>query len=174
VSPIAVNRLLSYIETGGEGAIVRPWVWIAWIFIGPATNSITTEWYLYIFAVVLVRAEAIITQLVFEHALRIRMKAETDSESRSGSSTVVASRAHTPSPEREEGTSHESTASSGEERSSENTKATADKAARKGKADQPMEPPKAKNDNLIGLINNLVSTDLGNITDAQDFLYAGL
>lgn len=25
ISPISVNRLLKYIETGGEEAIVRPW-----------------------------------------------------------------------------------------------------------------------------------------------------
>jgi hypothetical protein len=174
VGPIGVNRLLSYIETSGEGAVVRPWVWIAWIFIGPATNTIATEWYLYIATVIMVRSEAIITQLVFEHALRIRMKAETDPASLSHSSTVVASPAHTPAPEQVEGSSQESTARSEEEGSSENAEATPDKATQKGKADQPAQPPKDKNDNLVGLINNLATTDLGNITDAQDFLFAGL
>lgn len=26
---------LSYLETGGEGAVVQPWVWIVWLLIGP-------------------------------------------------------------------------------------------------------------------------------------------
>lgn len=34
-SPLGVNRLLNYLETKGEGAVVRPWVWILWIGLGP-------------------------------------------------------------------------------------------------------------------------------------------
>lgn len=38
----------SYFEQDGENALVRPWVWIALIAIGPITYSITLEWYRYL------------------------------------------------------------------------------------------------------------------------------
>jgi hypothetical protein len=34
-SVIGVNRLLGYLEADGEGAIVKPWVWILMIGVGP-------------------------------------------------------------------------------------------------------------------------------------------
>jgi hypothetical protein len=34
-SVLGVNRLLTYLETKGEGAIIKPWVWILWIGLGP-------------------------------------------------------------------------------------------------------------------------------------------
>jgi len=38
----------SYLETGGKDAVVRPWVWIAWFFVGPAIGSIAFQWYIFI------------------------------------------------------------------------------------------------------------------------------
>lgn len=37
-----------YLETRGEGAVVRPWVWIAYLFLGPALGTIAFQWYIYI------------------------------------------------------------------------------------------------------------------------------
>lgn len=68
----------------------------------------------------IVHAQAIITQLVFEHSLRIRMKAE-----------VPESSASTP------------------------------------------DKPVINTNNLVGKINNLVSTDLQNITEARNILLIG-
>jgi hypothetical protein len=48
-SPVGTNRLLRYIEHGGEGAVVRPWVWIALIALaplvqcGPSSCPLTTS-----------------------------------------------------------------------------------------------------------------------------------
>ncbi|KAG1749648.1 uncharacterized protein EDB91DRAFT_1334077 [Suillus paluster] len=75
-APVGINQLLLYVETKGEGAVVRPWVWISWLFFGPLVGSFAWQWYIYIATRTLVRTEGILTQLVFEHALRIRMKAE--------------------------------------------------------------------------------------------------
>lgn len=33
-SPIGVNKLLKYIESGGDGAVAKPWVWIVLITLG--------------------------------------------------------------------------------------------------------------------------------------------
>jgi hypothetical protein len=149
VSPFGLNQLLKYIETNGQGAVVRPWVWIAALFVGPTLSSLANEYYLHITGKTIIRAEAIITQLVFEHALRIRMKSETDAAvSRRGDRNQSAEDpANVPVVE------STSTQKPGRFR---------------------FEETRLKSKNLIGLINNLVTTDLGNITDARDFLYAGL
>ncbi|KAI0031196.1 hypothetical protein K488DRAFT_79193 [Vararia minispora EC-137] len=79
LAPIGINRLLSYIETNGEGAMVRPWVWISMLFLSPFLSALFFQWYIFITTSSLVRCQAIVTQLVFEHALRIRVKAEVGS-----------------------------------------------------------------------------------------------
>ena len=35
IAPVGLNRLLHYLETGGSGAVVRPWVRVLWLFVGP-------------------------------------------------------------------------------------------------------------------------------------------
>lgn len=39
--------LFSYLETGGEDATIRPWVWISWLFLGPVIGSLVFERYNY-------------------------------------------------------------------------------------------------------------------------------
>ncbi|KAF7377593.1 p-loop containing nucleoside triphosphate hydrolase protein [Mycena sanguinolenta] len=117
LSPVGVNRLLNYMETNGKDATYRPWVWVLWIFLGPTLRSMCNHWYVFIVTRTLVRLEAIITQLIFEHALRIRFKSETSMDiNQSSGSTARGSR------------------------------------------------------NLVGKLNNLVTSDLQNITDAKDFM----
>ncbi|KAH9829694.1 uncharacterized protein C8Q71DRAFT_789576 [Rhodofomes roseus] len=75
-NPLSIKNLLSYIEDGGEGALVRPWVWVLCLFLGPALETVSISFY-YLYSMrLLVRMEAMITQLVFEHSLRMRVKAE--------------------------------------------------------------------------------------------------
>ena len=137
-----LRMICSFLESGGDEAIVRPWAWIIWIGVGPVVDTLCHE--LYSFLVVssrrfyinlshisltfrttqtgvLARVEAIITSLVFDHALRIRLKSETI-ESNS----------------------------------------TADGA--------PAVEPKTSNANFVGKINNLVTSDLANISGGNDFL----
>ena len=135
----------------------------------------------------LVRTEGIITQLVFNHALRIRMKAET---TESPAASRVTTAAHTPDnasiAEEEDSAGHGSP--SGSNASEEETVrasviSTASTAATK-KATEPaakksQDPPVASvepaaaSGNLIGKINNLVTTDLNNLVDGRDFLFIG-
>lgn len=37
--------IFSYVQNNGERAIIRPWVWIALLFIGPLLTSIVTQCY---------------------------------------------------------------------------------------------------------------------------------
>ncbi|KAJ7667031.1 hypothetical protein B0H17DRAFT_1210523 [Mycena rosella] len=195
-SPIAMNRLLQYIETRDEvAAVVRPWVWILLIFLGPIFGSLGFQWYIFINTRTLVRTEAIITQLVFAHrqvrrapsciqadppSLRIRMKAETTANASDASSpTVEAPTLEPVSHEASDPGSTSETAtpksSQSEDESTTMQASTASiKSASTGK--EPAKPSTSKEDatkskgSLVGKINNLVTTDLGNIVDSRDFL----
>lgn len=46
-SPIGINQLLKFLENG-DGAVVKPWVWISWLFIAPIVGSIGMQWYIFI------------------------------------------------------------------------------------------------------------------------------
>ncbi|KAJ7233850.1 P-loop containing nucleoside triphosphate hydrolase protein [Mycena haematopus] len=116
LSPVGVNRLLNYMETNGKDATYRPWIWILWIFLGPTLRSVCNHWYVFITRA-LVRLEAIITQLVFEHALRIRFKSEASIDASKSAGTTSRG-----------------------------------------------------NNHLIGKLNNLVTSDLQNITEAKDLM----
>ena len=129
----------------------------------------------------IVRVNAIITQLVFEHALRIRVKAET-------SSSPAATPAATPEGRSEATTPDSGSAieinivSEGAGRGSEGaqseqstTLASSLQGKRKGEAPR-SDSGKEDGDepggssNLVGMMNNLVSTDLENLVDGRDFL----
>ncbi|KAJ7264124.1 P-loop containing nucleoside triphosphate hydrolase protein [Mycena haematopus] len=140
--PYAMNQLLLYIERREQGAdvVVRPWVWIGLIFFGPIVASLGFQTYNFINTRSLVQAESILTQLVFSHSLRIRMKAETTHDNPGDSATVQSS---SPSI------------------NSNPSKQPLLKLAQKGKKSEA---------SLVGKINNLVTTDLGNIVDSRDFL----
>jgi hypothetical protein len=181
--PLGINRLLTYIETNGEGAIVRPWVWISWLFIGPLVGSAAMQWYIFINTGTLVRIECIITQLVFEHSLRIRMKEEAPAtpERVSEVTTAVATPEQEADANLGEGNiSHGATVGPTPSTStSPSAQPKAKDKAKKGTSVAPSITPsttasakdKDKQGNLVGKINNFISTDLGNITGARDFLF---
>ncbi|KAG8914835.1 hypothetical protein FRC00_010530 [Tulasnella sp. 408] len=178
ISPIVLNKLLYHIETGGEGAIYKPWVWIAGLFLAPVLGSLAFQSYLFITTRLLIRAEALITQLVFEHSLKIRVKSETgtgNSNTASLAATAVGSR------EASVHVHEHPTEESGTPVVGESGQAS---SSRKGKAPSvvPSEPssaagtrkkedPSQKDKNLVGKITNLISVDLGNIVEARDFLF---
>jgi hypothetical protein len=129
-----------------------------------------------------VHTEGILTQLVFEHALRIRMKAELpDDGKKSGESTAPS----TPDSASVAGSStaaaDESTDGSGDETLQASAETISISSTKKGKQksqdikEEPDSLPKnhSSADNLVGKINNLVTTDLSNITDGRDFLMIG-
>lgn len=135
----------------------------------------------------LVRAEGILTQLIFAHALRIRMKAELpESTGNTAPSTAVPSPDSASVSEQPISTeTSESSTGSGDETlaqsisssvksASKSTKKDKQKPKDKEAADPKTTPAKESSaDNLVGKINNLVTTDLNNITEARDFLMFG-
>ncbi|KAJ7497652.1 hypothetical protein FB451DRAFT_240230 [Mycena latifolia] len=92
VSPIGLNRLLHYLENPNEEAFMKPWFWILLMFLGPIMSSLAFQWYIFISTHIMAQTTAIITQLVFEHALRIRVKAETGEKGKADPSAKVLSK----------------------------------------------------------------------------------
>ncbi|EIW62518.1 multidrug resistance-associated ABC transporter [Trametes versicolor FP-101664 SS1] len=120
--PIATQGVLSYLEKGHAQSVVRPWAWVMLMFVGPTVSTICEEWYNWTMNRLSIRTEAIVTELLFQHALRIRMKSETSTDS--------------------EGTPSDGAAA----------------------ADAPAQP---KSDVLVGKLNNLITSDLANITEGN-------
>lgn len=206
-SPIGINQLLQYLESNGEKTNVKPWVWISWLFLAPFLGSIAFQWYIFIAVCVcstlqifdanallfktrtLVRTEGILTQLIFSHSLRIRMKAELpEGTANSSSSTAVQTPDNSSVAEQPVGAeASESSGGSGDETLAQSSSASVKSAKGKSKAKDASEsttatkvaPPEKKKkdasaDNLVGKINNLVTTDLNNITEARDFLFISM
>ena len=185
----------SYLETKGEGSVVRPWVWVTYLFLGPAIDTMAFQWYLFISVSdwgyllcqvphastllqtgTIVRVTAIVTQLVFEHALRIRMKAETSS-SQAPTPTATpegSSEATTPDSGSAVEINIASEDAGGEEIQSEHSTTAASSIKGKQKAGVPGGKEdgaeSGRSTNLVGKMNNLVSTDLENLVDGRDFL----
>ncbi|KAF9013105.1 hypothetical protein BDQ17DRAFT_1342742 [Cyathus striatus] len=133
-APIGINRVLSYLEFGPGSSTIRPWFWVIWIFVGPMAFSISRQSYIFMNTRVIVRIESLVTQLVFEHSLRIRVKAET-----SGAELAT------------DASQSEDTGTQGE----------VQQVAKK-------EVPRT--DNLVGKLNNLVTSDMSSLYGAKDFL----
>ncbi|KAH7102271.1 ATP-binding cassette transporter [Auriculariales sp. MPI-PUGE-AT-0066] len=180
LAPIGVNRLLAYIETGGRDATVRPWVWIVWLAAGPLLGSIAMQWYIFVATRLLVRVESFLTELVFEHSLRIRMKEEapattpTSTPTASETATVVDSDEEPDSPDGSDpatvvGSEGATSRSGAKGKKPIPPSRTASVASTKGPS--PVKKDESKEANLVGKINNLVTSDLNNITEARDFLF---
>ncbi|SRR5216684_3713 len=125
----------------------------------------------------LVRVSAIVTQLVFEHALRIRVKAESPSSTRTTPAVTPETRSEMPTPDNvsvADDNAPETASGSGEE-NGQSTTSLGIKGKQKEEfpsgliSDDDSEDP-GKASNLVGKMNNLVSTDLENIVEGRDFL----
>ncbi|KAK7466190.1 hypothetical protein VKT23_004914 [Stygiomarasmius scandens] len=205
-TPIAVKQLLQYVEMKGVGVPTKPWVWIIWLFLGPTIDSLSFEWYIFVATRALVRTEAILTQLVFEHALRIRMKSETNDQSKDKDKQTPTepTTPRTPTPvsvsqtdsdsENDNATVQaEDTDTQGDGSSTivatsrePSDGSSSSRSIKKGKQAPPPPPAtptptpapataaaddekKSKAANLVGRMNNLVTSDLQSIVDARDF-----
>ncbi|KAH9059060.1 hypothetical protein EDB87DRAFT_1675205 [Lactarius vividus] len=181
MAPLGMNQLLRYLETRGEGAVVRPWVWVTFLFLGPALGTIVFQWCIFIGTGAIVRVTAIVTQLVFEHALRIRVKAETSSSP--SSSPDATSEVHSEASTLDSGSvveinivSEEAGGSSEETRSEQSTTTVSSMKGKRKEVAPGFGSGRVDGDgqgdssNLVGKMNNLASTDLENLVDGRDFL----
>ncbi|EEB90393.1 hypothetical protein MPER_11408, partial [Moniliophthora perniciosa FA553] len=141
--PLSVNQLLRYLENGRQGTFMRPWFWIAMIFVA-------VERYMFLALRSLARINSILTQMIFAHALRIRMKAEAPSIPKTPPSAVAAE----PGGEVEV----DQDPVQAEYQEEVHTAAAQAPEAEEGSA-------------LTGKINNLVTTDVNNILNGPYLPY---
>ncbi|EJU03269.1 hypothetical protein DACRYDRAFT_106434 [Dacryopinax primogenitus] len=196
LGPIGINRLLTYMEHDGEGATMRPWVWILFMFLAPTLNTLAFNLYIFTSTRMTVQAENVLTQIIFEHALRVRLTDESiisaSPAPTPGTSTPGAPEdgaetpaAHAPSAsgtetatlvdterDAEEGSSTPPSAPPAAPASTNGTDKGKDKDPGKDKPDAaaPSAPPNTAT-HLSAKINNIFGTDIGNLIDGRDFLF---
>jgi len=127
-----------------------------------------------------VRVSAIITQLVFEHALRIRVKAETTSSPRATPAVTPEAHSEATTPDNVSiadnigpGTTGESGEENGRSTTSSSIKGKQKEEFPTSLASDDDNDDPGKASNLVGKMNNLVSSDLENIIEGRDFLLLG-
>ncbi|KAJ3556484.1 hypothetical protein NM688_g2007 [Phlebia brevispora] len=177
--PIGIYRLLNYLTDEGGEDIVRPWVWIAWLLLGPVLGAIAVQWYIFVATRMLVQSQALITQLVFNHALRVRVKAEATTSPTPSTASSVATTPDTDSVTGESDSPDSSSSDSEDETAASETTSTT--RVSRGLSSHP-ESVSGDQDtaestgggNFVGKLNNLITTDLNNLTDGRDFLFVVL
>jgi hypothetical protein len=127
----------------------------------------------------LVRTTGIVTQLVFEHALRIRVKAETSISPAATPTVTPEGRSEATTPDSgsavEINIVPDGAGGGSQEAPSEHSTSTATSGKRKeesSRSDSGKEDgdDKGASSNLVGKMNNLVSTDLENLVSGRDIL----
>ncbi|EED77418.1 predicted protein [Postia placenta Mad-698-R] len=188
--PIGIRNLLWYMETGGEGAVVKPWVWISWLFLGPAARIIILSYYFFLSERILVRIEAILTQLVFNHALRMRIMADVSETPTFTGDTTVAGTPDTASLAESGGTrtpdnaaNSEDVTLSGTNTAAGETTTTQGKDKSKVSVQQSQkdssgpsassEDTQTEGSNVTGKVNNLITTDLDTIAWTREIFQLG-
>jgi len=114
-------------------------------------GSISYQFYYYFSLKALVRLEAVLVQLVFEHSLRLRFKADES---------------NTSAPPAEE------TASDGA--SEDETVAESETSSTKGKDQSDSDKEETGEKNLVGRLNTLITVDLDNVGSGRDFMVLGM
>ncbi|CAE7169341.1 unnamed protein product [Rhizoctonia solani] len=182
--PVGIKYLLEYLQNVRKGedlGCIRPWFWILWLFLGPVIGSIAFQWYTFIATGSLVRTEGMITQLLFEHSLRIRMVAQagrgSSKTSKAGtpggdSASIVGSEGTAVGSQLQpaEGTGESNSTGHTAEESNAQTLVASTSSVKQKDKEESKEDDK-ENSNLVGKINNLMSTDLGNVVEGRDFLF---
>ncbi|KAJ3755971.1 P-loop containing nucleoside triphosphate hydrolase protein [Lentinula raphanica] len=84
IAPIGIKEVLRYIEHGSEGATIRPWVWISWLFFGPFLKAILFQLFTYIACRNHVQINGGLNYLILQHSLRIRVDSGNSSTNTKG------------------------------------------------------------------------------------------
>ncbi|KAF7372862.1 ATP-binding cassette transporter [Mycena sanguinolenta] len=168
-SPIGINRILAYLE-GETPSDIRPIVWILWLALGPLTGTLALQAYYRLSMRILVQVEGLLTELIFEHALRVRVKAQkVDTDADADATPTASGSSSTDGAGSADGIasidgSEDGTTLNNTDSGTQSTKKAAKTA-----------PQKENDENAqtainVGQISNLVTTDLRNVANMSDFL----
>ncbi|KAJ6612652.1 P-loop containing nucleoside triphosphate hydrolase protein [Mycena sp. CBHHK59/15] len=167
-SPIGINRVLGYLEKGDTGSSIRPFVWILWLAFGPLCGVVALQCYYRISMRTLIQVEGLLTELIFEHALRVRVKAHQPE----ADAIVPAESAHVSGEPSEDAASTDETLNPADQQS--NASGETAQGSQSTTSKHPKHPaaatPSASSSIDVGKISNLVTTDLRNVTAMSDFL----
>lgn len=188
-------------EVGPGQNFIRPWFWIFALFAGAVARTVLFQNYMFYATRALAHTESLLTQLILEHSLRIRLTSHATEEEKpitasAGGSTIAGTLETASIAESSTGTSGNGNENDGDGTHSQSatavstdgtqstvtksssvkgkgmdTSSPASSSAPAPKKDEKKDEKKDKEDNLVGKINNLVTTDLGNIIDSRDFLF---
>nr|XP_031862945.1 uncharacterized protein CI109_001420 [Kwoniella shandongensis]KAA5530017.1 hypothetical protein CI109_001420 [Kwoniella shandongensis] len=174
---VAINQLLKYLETDGIGHLTKPFVWISLLFLGPVVGSLLIQFYIFTTTRALVRCEALLTQLLFDHALRLRMtdsvddddeKPETQSDDIPAINVEEVIDAPPGGPTGNLGDVIPDSGDSTEVGSSTGSNQDKNQQFRSRKAAADEEAKKAKGQGLAGKINVLMASDIDAILEGRD------
>jgi ABC-type multidrug transport system fused ATPase/permease subunit len=149
---LGIQKVLEYLETDGEGATFKPILWILLLFIGPTIGSLAIQGYVFLNTRLLVRSESILTQLLFDHALRLRMKDSTDEPKEADNADVPAINVEQADGASNDASSTDVGSSTGPEQAKKDNAARAEE-----------EASKSSGQGLAGRINVLISSDVESI-----------
>jgi ABC-type multidrug transport system fused ATPase/permease subunit len=177
-SPIGTNQLLAYIENAGAGAVFRPWVWILLVALSPLVQNLADQLYMYNNARTATQIEATITAVVYRHALRIRVVNKTDDATPSVAPMASTMPKANPAGTTEAPTSPDSQAvevatTHSRAETSTTVVGSDDGSSKKDDASVGGEEEKKTTD-VVGRLNNLVTSDLESITAGRDWLLYGM
>ncbi|KZP18368.1 P-loop containing nucleoside triphosphate hydrolase protein [Athelia psychrophila] len=155
-NPLGVNQLLRYIETGGDNTDIRPWFWVVWLLLCTVIGGLSLQWHNFLAVRLTVQADAILTSLIYDHALRIRMKAEV-SDSAVGAGVGV-------------GTGAANIGVEGPSRDADAARLAQAQSALPAESQSSKDGDNHSGSNIVGRLNNLVTTDIQTITRGRDWL----
>ncbi|TDL20550.1 P-loop containing nucleoside triphosphate hydrolase protein [Rickenella mellea] len=193
VNPLGMKNLLAYLEEGRPQIGLRPWVWVLFVALAPLIGGIIVNQYFYESTFIIVETESLLTQLVFEHSLRIRMKNDVldkkeeeeikkDDSKKASVSDVASATASTTTTAVEDDVSPEDPTTDGAQTPIEGAETPTQPAdptkdgSKLAEGDRPPEKEKEKSVYLVGKINNLLTTDVNQIKSMQDvmMIFGGL
>ncbi|TDL20538.1 P-loop containing nucleoside triphosphate hydrolase protein [Rickenella mellea] len=179
-SPLGMKNLLSYLENGRPQIGLRPWVWVTFVALGPMIAGFLFNQFFYEATTLITESDSLLTQLVFEHSLRIRMrsdllednKKEKKGDDTNGLASDAPSSGITPTEDATSGTQTPADGTQTPAESSESSKGEPDGTTK----DKAPVKEKEKGAHLIGRINNLLTTDLNQLKFSHDvfFMLGGL
>ncbi|KZS96543.1 hypothetical protein SISNIDRAFT_451288 [Sistotremastrum niveocremeum HHB9708] len=158
---------MKYIEKGSPVGSIQPWVWILWLALGPIIAAMASQYSIFVKTHAGVRIEAILTQLIFDQPLFMRvntLSAEAPPKSAPKSTNSF--------PFGQSRTSSTSSTSSERKLKQRASDPTATKTSSSDSDPTKSKTPKtqANSGDQIGLINNLLTVDLKNVIASLDWM----
>ncbi|KAF5323760.1 hypothetical protein D9619_012892 [Psilocybe cf. subviscida] len=164
-SPIAIFHILQYLERGSGDDDIHPWFWIIVLAFGSVAGEVTFQSYVFHATRMQVHLESLLTQLIFEHSLRIRV---------TSGATMARTMRQSEEPQPPQDSPQTVVETEGADSQSSITvssKGGGGKDAPKDASNETRDEDGNRRDNHIGKIMNLMTTDLTRIGAAKELTF---